>query len=273
MPGKNREKNSRGAPRASKPVPGEAAAFHTRILRMSLSLEDNRSYWENHRPGLDRKTAPTVAFEERWFGAKSMARVRLILINFRYRYDAWPMALGVLRQWRPADPVIRQNICHWHLQLADPLYRKFTGEYLVERRKSPAPRVDRDVVSRWLMQGFGDQWAASTANRIARNLISSAAEAGLCSAGPGPRDVIFPRVDRTSLAYLLYLLRHVPFKGRPLTNPYLASAGIDEGQPDRLPGNPPGLAIKRVGGPLRIAWKYDDLKSWAAAELSPPMED
>ena len=75
-----------------------------------------------------------VAFEQRWFGNKSLSGVRTILRNFSDRFDAYPIALKVLQQWCPSELTTRQNICHWHLQLSDPIYRQFSGVYLEQRR-------------------------------------------------------------------------------------------------------------------------------------------
>ncbi len=272
MTKKSKKKNREPPPRDVKKVSAEVSVYHTRILKMSLSLDDNRSYWDNYRPGIERKKLPAVAFEERWFDNKTMARVRLILNNFRYRYDAYPMALEVVSKWRPIDPGIRQNICHWHLQLADPLYRKFTGEFLENRRNHPAPHIGRHTVSRWLSDMFGDKWAASTSNRIAENLITSAAEAGLCSSKPGIRNLTYPQVNRYGLAYLLYLLRHVSFEGSLLENPYLVSVGLSEGLLEQRLRHIPGLAFNHMGDLRDFEWHYNDLESWATNVLSLTME-
>ncbi len=128
------------APGLQKPVYSDAACaaqhhgfevleFHTRLLRTSLAAEECRAYWEHICPDTPSDQRAVVAFEERWFGSKSMARVRELLATFRHRFDAYPMALEVLRRWRPSDPATRLHICHWHMQLTDPLYRACTGAF------------------------------------------------------------------------------------------------------------------------------------------------
>lgn len=82
----------------------------------------------------DAPTRLRRAFEERWFGGKSEERIRGILPYFAARFDAFPPVLPVLGRSRSTEPETRRLVCHWHLQLADPLYRNFTGAYLVERR-------------------------------------------------------------------------------------------------------------------------------------------
>ncbi|MDI9636207.1 hypothetical protein QM565_10485 [Geitlerinema splendidum] len=127
---------SQSSNRASVPVVStqplwgkEVSQFHTRILRVSLAVEESRAYWEYLKRDTPKEKRATVAFEERWFGSKSMDRVRCLLSEFNHRYEAYPVALDVLMQWRPSDPLTRQNICHWHMQLADPTYRAFTGVF------------------------------------------------------------------------------------------------------------------------------------------------
>jgi hypothetical protein len=57
----------------------------------------------------------------------------------RARFDAFPNALHVLQRWPHMSPDTRRVVCHWHLQLSDPLYRDFTGTFLVRApRERPA---------------------------------------------------------------------------------------------------------------------------------------
>ena len=251
----------------------EATSDHTLLLRMALSLEYNRAYWENYRPERTYENIAKVAFEERWFGNKSMSRIRLLLNNFRRRFDAYPQALNVLCKWRPTDARIRQNICHWHLQLSDPIYRDFTGEYLVNRREHPKPRVDRNVTARWLADRTGDKWSVATLNRVANNLLSSAAEAGLLSCKPGTRTLTYPHVDDMSLAYLLYLLRNIDFKGSLLSNLYLISVGLSDGYLEQRLRRLPGLNFSRMGDLQDFNWTYSDLENWANHMFSITLED
>ena len=116
--------------------PAEATELHTRILRLALGVEESREYWANVDPTVPAASRARVAFEQRWFGARSADRVQTLLSYFSARFDAFPPALDVLRRWRAMDPPTRRLVCHWHLQLSDPLYRRFTGEFLVERRSS-----------------------------------------------------------------------------------------------------------------------------------------
>jgi hypothetical protein len=115
--------------------PAEAKEIHTRLLKCALEIEDCRAYG-SHAGDSEPVTAQR-AFDEYWFGARSLAWVEVLLANMRVRYDAYPSCLAVLHRWPHMAPDTRRLICHFHLQLADPLYRRFTGRYLVDRRRGP----------------------------------------------------------------------------------------------------------------------------------------
>ena len=246
----------------------EATREHANLLRVDLALEDSRAYWENRRPNLPASRAETTAFEERWFGNRSLPNIRRMLADFRRRYDAFPMALSVLSRWEPPNPHVRRNIGHWHLQLADPIYRDFTGIFLETRRLHPEPRVNREVTARWVRERTGDRWAVATTNKMAQNLIKSAARAGLCAETSAPeRSLTYPVVPDESLAYLLHLLRHVEFTGTLLANPYLASVGLTGGALEKRLKRLDGLSFGRMGDLTTFEWRYPDLKSWAEGTL------
>ena len=97
--------------------PAEVSEIHTRLLRLSLAVEESRAYWENVDPSLPPEARPDRAFEERWFGAKSMARVKLTLANMVVRFsiaarqivdvETWPAV--VLHEGTRECPVVRAN--------------------------------------------------------------------------------------------------------------------------------------------------------------------
>ena len=249
-------------PAAPAKGPAEVTAVHTRILRLALAAETSRDYWEHVDPAIPAATRPTVAFEQRWFGSKSPDRVRYLITSFAFRYDAYPAALDTLRRWRSMDLLTRRVLCHWHLQLTDPIYRRFTGEFLLARRSLHEPRVDRAAVLRWVRAEYAGKWSDSTLVQFASKLLSAALEAGLVSQRD-PRTLSFPKVTDSALAYLLYLLRETRIEGTLTRNPYLASVGIDE---DLLAGRArslPGVTMRRMMGLVEFEWAYPDLVSWA----------
>ena len=244
--------------------PSEATAIHTSILRLTLALEESRSYWQHGDPSVSVPEKTKIAFEQRWFGGKSLHRVQYILRSFASRYDAFPAALNVLGKWRSMDLSTRQVLCHWHLQLSDPIYRKFTGEYLIQRRDLHDPKVDRAAVLRWVKAEFPDKWSDSTCVQFASKLLSAALEAGLVSKRD-PRTLLFPTVPDHALGYLLYLLRQTRIAGSLTSNPYLASVGLDsEGLRARTL---PGVSVRTMMGLVEFEWAYPNLEAWAREVL------
>ncbi|MBK8256778.1 MAG: DUF1819 domain-containing protein [Polyangiaceae bacterium] len=245
----------------------EASEIHTRILRLSLGVEDSRSYWEHVDPMVPPGERPLIAFEQRWFGNKSLDRVRFLLSTFAQRYDAFPEALSVLRTQRTMDAATRQAICHFHLQLSDPLYRLFSGTFLVERRAHRDAKVDRDVVLRWVQAAFPERWSAATYVQFASKLLSAAGEAGLVSTTRAARAVVLPKVSDFALTYLLYLLRGTRFAGTLTENPYLASVGLVEGFLDQRLRALTGITYRRMGHLTELEWQAPTLTAWA--EVAP----
>jgi len=244
--------------------PVEVTGLHTRLLRMGLVAEESRAYWSQADPEVPQAQRVDTAFSQRWFGSRSLTRVRYFIVNLDYRFMAWPQALQALRRWRPEDPVTRSLICHWHVQLSDPLYREFTGTHLALRRVHPEPTADVDGVVRWLNQSLGDRWAPATTRRMASGLLGAATEAGLCRvASKGPRTVLRPAVPDQALAYLLYLLRGISVEGKLLDNPYLLSVGLDgEALEPRLRRGLPGLGYRRIGDVREFDWEASGLPAW-----------
>ena len=247
--------------------PAEATEVHTRLLRLALGVEESRSYWEHVDPEVPPAQRALVAFEHRWFGAKSLERVRFLLSNFVDRYDRFPDALTVLQRWRAMDAASRPMICHWHLQLSDPLYRRFTGTFLVQRRAARDPKVDRDVTLRWVQTEFPDRWSAATCVQFASKLLSAASEAGVISSKRDPRALLMPRVPDLALAYLLHLLRSIRFAGTLTENPYLASVGLVEGFLDQRLRSLPGVNYRRMAQLTEFDWEAPSLGAWAEATL------
>ena len=245
----------------------EATDVHTRILRLALGIEESRAYWEHVDPAVPVADRGLMAFEQRWFGSKSLERIRFLLANFVGRYDAYPEALGVLRRWRSMEASERQVICHWHLQLSDPLYRRFTGKFLVERRALRDPKVDRDIALRWVKNEFPDRWSEATCVQFASKLLSAASEAGVISPKRDPRALLLPKVPDLALAYLLHLLRGLRFAGTLTENPHLASVGLVEGFLDQRLRALPGISFRRMGQLTEFDWEAPTLTAWAEASL------
>jgi hypothetical protein len=244
----------------------EAARLHTRLLKCALEIETSRAYWA--RTDGSQKVSAKRAFEEYWFGSKSLRRIEILLADLRARYDAFPPALAVLHRWPRMSPDVRRTICHWHLQLADPLYRAFTGDYLAKRRATDRPTLGRDVVVGWVGEQGQDRWNMATKIQFASKLLSAACAAGLLGAKRDPRPLTLPSVPDEALAYLLYLLREVAIESTLLCNPYLRSLGLEgPALEDRLRALP-GLTFRRQGDLIDFGWQHEGLLAWADAHVA-----
>ena len=251
----------------------EVEKSHSRLLKMSLAIEASREYWEQNDPKLSKKDREIIAFEKRWFGNKSLSRVRTILRNFSDRFDSYPLALEVLQQWCPSEPATRQNICHWHLQLSDPIYRQFSGVYLEQRQANGLDSIDRDVVVRWIEQQLNKDWSSATNIRMATALITCATNAGLCSDRPGTRQLTYPQVTDEALTYWLYFLRHLSFAGSLWSNPYFTSMGLSDRLLEQRLNRLPDFSFQSIGDVYDLSWKFENLKTWAISSLGLNLEE
>lgn len=244
--------------------PAEVTAVHTRILRCTLAVGDARAYWGVPDLGPVAGRADR-AFKEYWFGARSHARVEVLLANLRLRFDGYPEALAVLRAWPDMDPATRAVVCHWHLQLVDPLYRAFTGDFLAKRRAGERPEVTRALAAAWVGEQDSGKWTMTTRIEFASKLLSAAAEAGIVGARIDPRPLRVPRVPDDALLYLLHLLRTVDFDGTLIDNPYLASVGLTGDALATRLRTLPGVRYARQGDLHDVVWEHDSLSSWFAS--------
>jgi hypothetical protein len=160
-------------------------------------------------------------------------------------------------------PEARRVICHWHVQLSDPLYRSFSGNYLRDRWASGRAEVTRDQVISWLGNQTGERWSASTRIQFASKLLSAAHAAGLVRTSRDPRPLGLPSVPDQALEYLLYLLRGIDFAGAFLDNPYLASIGLEGHLLESRLRTLPSLTYLRQSGLVDLEWHYRDLRAWA----------
>lgn len=254
----------------SAPRPAEENELHTRILRCTLAAAESQAYWAHVDLAEPAERRNLRAFEERWFGSKSQSRVKQLLANLSARFDPHPSSLAVLRAWRGMSPATRRVICHWHLQFTDPIYRRFSGELLLQRREGARASIDRDVVSRWVDLQAEGRWGAATRNAFGTKLLSTALEAGLVEGRRDPRPLAFPRVDDDALAYLLRFLRTVDFKGSIVANPYLASVGLEGSFLEQRLRGIPGLIYRRIGDVVDLEWSEPDAGAWARVQHGAP---
>lgn len=259
---------------AADPAPAstEIHAAHTRLLKCTLAVEESRVFWRRVQPeralAASDRAFQDEAFAQLWFGSRSLRRVEVLAATMRHRFVAFPAALGVLHRWRDMPPDTRALICHWHLQLADPTYRAFTGDYLVSRHDAGRPVVDRRGVAAWLGLGAAT-WSLATRVELASKLLSCGFAAGLITSRRDPRPLAFPRVPDAALGYLLHLLREVRFAGTLLDNPYLRSLGLAGPVLEARLRALPSLSFRRAADVVEFGWRYPTLTAWAQAEVLP----
>ncbi len=246
----------------------EEAKIHTRMLRIGLAVEDSRAYWQRAGTLDDENDRIHTAFEERWFGSRTMARVRYLVNNFKYRFDAFPDSLPVLHRWNPSDIADRTVICHWHVQLTDPLYREFTSTLFNLRWHRPEPTIDRSSALRWVEEKTDGRWSSSTSQRMATGLLACAADANLCEETKRVRTLSYPRVSDLALSYLLYLLKDVEYEGSLKSNPYALSVGLDGELWEQRVRNLPSVHYRRMADVHDLEWKFESLSHWGKETFS-----
>ena len=242
--------------------PREEDRLHTRVLKCTLESANSRIFWAES--ALQQPMQAEVAFEAGWFGHRSLTRLRELLTNLRARYEAFPSALQVLHRWQGMGGDTQKLICHWHLQLSDPLYRQFTGAFLPDRLLQGHTTISKQQVVTWLGDAGGGRWSGSTRLALASKLLSAAHSAGMIQGKRDPRPIVFPLVPDDALAYLLHLLREVDFEGTLLANPYLHSVGLEGGLLNDRLKRLPDLSFGRQGDLVDMGWKHRDLTDWAA---------
>jgi hypothetical protein len=244
----------------------EVREIHSRLIKCPLAVEESRAYWARANPDDDRPDAQ-IAFENYWFGAKSLPWVKVLVLNMQSRFDAFPEAFAVLRRWHSMAPETRTAICHWHLQLTDPLYRAFSGDFLVNRHGALRPEIHRNTVITWVSDQCPGRWTIPSRQKLASRLLSSAHSAGLVSGRRDPRQLVFPRVRDDALAYLLHLLRGISFEGSLNRNPYLRSVGIEGSILESRFAALPSLQYRRIGDVIEFGWRHQSLTAWAKSDL------
>lgn len=239
--------------------------MHTRMMKCALQVDESRAYWAHADAGAEPSS--DEAFERYWFGAKTLPRVKVLLANMRARYSAFPSALWVLHRWPAMAPATRRLVAHWHTQLSDPLYRSFTADFLVERRRLPEPTVSRPAVARWVASQGPTRWTHASHVQFASKLLSAAYAAGLVGSARDPRPVTLPRVDELGLEYLLHLLREVRIEGRLVDNPYTRSVGVEPSDLQAALRKSDAIEVQALGGVTELHFRFPSLRAWAVARL------
>lgn len=255
-----------GAP--DRTEPHEATVVHTRILRCMLAEDDCFAYWRHVDTSLPVAERVRIAFEHRWFGTKSEARVRTIMTDMVERFDAYPEALALLQKLGRIPVGLRIFLCHLHTQLADPVYRAFTGDFLPSRRDEGRTTLDRSALARWVESAHPGRWSSVTCTKFASNLLATALDVGLVRGRRDPRQLPHPIVPPTIVAYALYVLAGTRIEGTLTENPYLRSLGLTTESLGRISASLPGVRVAELGGVAEVTFQEPSLMAWGLRYLA-----
>ena len=247
--------------------PAENTNIHTGILRCMLAAEDSYAYWRRVDTSVPPAVRPKQAFEQRWFGTKSEARAQILIRSMVTRFDAYPEALTLLQRLGQVSSKLRPLICHVHTQLGDPIYRRFTGEYLPMRRDQGHTTIDRETVARWVDTLEPGRWSASTCIKFGSNMLATAYEAGVVAGRRDPRNVALGPIPDAAVGYFLYLLRGVKIDGSLTENPYLRSLGVTSESFGAIAPRIPGIRFTEVAGLVELTFLEPSLTAWGLKYL------
>jgi BrxA len=203
----------------------EVTTPHTGLLRLGLALQQSLAFWRKATTDLPTKELVQEAYQQKWFGQVTEARNRYLVAHLAKRF---PYAIRRSLNLKASSDMQRnQLVCHWHLQLTDPLYRSYTGEFLLSCWSNPTTSVTLDESAHWVKnQPLSQDWKAVTIRRLASGLLSAATDAGLCQgSGKTERELRLPNVTEDDLNYLQRLLKASECQ-TPL--PYHLSVGRSE---------------------------------------------
>lgn len=199
---------------------------HTGLLRLGLDPEASRVFWQRAPAEVPASELLAMARAGNWFPQHSEARVKYLVSHLQRRFPG-PIR-AVLQRWKPELLGQEPIVCHWHLQLTDPLYRGFTFGFLLPRWSIGSDELGLDQVQDWLRRRKGsDKWSPATLRRLASGLFSAATEAGLLAlAGRSQRTLKKPQVNAQSIEYLFAVLDGLEQPVDPA--PYLLTASWGE---------------------------------------------
>ena len=245
--------------------PREQTEMHTRLLKCALEVDDSRVYW-THADGSWSATAQQV-FDEDRFGARSLARIDVLLSNMRARFDAFPPALPVLHRWPSMSPDARRVICHWHRPLTA-WYRSFTGAYLVGRRAGRRVEVTRDLVVGWIAEHGRDSWTMATRIQFAEQAALRCVLGGTDRCQPRPASGRRPACPGRCAASTC-CISCGNSSSRHTADESLSCVGGARGRTfEQRVRALKGLEFRRQADLLDYAWRYPDLRTWADATVA-----
>lgn len=201
----------------------EVTSPHTGLLRLGLALPQSMLFWQKATQDLGVPELAEQAVQESWFPELSEKRARYMIGQLQKRF---PFELRQLLGFAPRlESIQNQVLCHWILQLTDPLYRNYTAEFLLACWSRPTTTVTVDESAEWVSrQRLCSAWQPVTVRRMASGLLSAATDAGLClGSGRAERELRLPPVTESDVELLKDILRLA--KAEQHLSTYLVSVG------------------------------------------------
>lgn len=201
----------------------EVVTPHTGLLRYGLAVEQSKVFWQKADQDWPLGELRQRAVRQSWFPGLSPTRTRYVVAQQMKRF---PLEARKLLRFAAFEEDHRNRlVCHWHLQVTDPVYRDYTAGFLLHRWTTLDTHVSLESTIRWVeKQPLAAGWQPITVRRLASGLLSAATEAGLCvGIGKEERTLRLPPVDRQDRSYLAGLLKIADALGNAKT--YLMSVG------------------------------------------------
>ena len=246
----------------------EVSKIHTRLLRSTLLEEDSQSFWRNYN-GESQEEAVEKAYNDYWFGNANKATIKRTLGNLFERFVNFPQCLEVLKLWTDMTVQERAIICHWHVQMTDILYRRFTSEFLPSRFVYSPPTFHKDQAQQWVYGFMAEKWAGTTQAQMASKMLNCIRNTGLVSSeNKETIQLRYPLISNRCVTYLLYTLREITFNGSLLENPYFKSVGLTGSFLTSQVNQSPSISIQQTGDHTSFEWKHPSLIEWGQNEFN-----
>ena len=222
------------------------------------------------------KRAQGIAFQERWFGTKSEARVRTLVTDMAQRFDAYPEARALLQHARTNAVSAPCPSCATCMRSSRTRSTAASPASFSHRRRDEGrTTVDRAAVARWVESSHPGRWSSVKCTKFASNLLATALDVGLVSFGRRE-----PRANSRTRAWPVRdcrRLRALPpaagsaSDGSLTENPYLRSLGYCLAT-DSLAGafraaDPRRSRLADRGGDVEITFQERDVDSELGCSL------
>jgi hypothetical protein len=198
---------------------------HMTMLRIGARIEESRSYIRNYQAGYTVKELKLKAWDEQWFGFIPESIFVRLIPAFHSRFGNYPEMVNVIQNGitKGLESYDFKMICNFHIQISDPYYRWFSGDYIPNRLDNGLQEITSTTTAVDFNTKFKKNIKANTLKHFAVNLLNSANDTGLLK-GTKLRVTQTPTVTVFFLGYLIYTLGSFDFPMADLINsPFIKS--------------------------------------------------